>query len=225
MGQGLSGVREKLPGVLGGKSTGGASGGQGSPTAAAATEGPGDKAIGCSSRQFTVDEAVALQRALKAAFAEESFQKLLRRAEAMHPKRGTRGHADQQAFMAQMQGLLLHVYRTVLPRKPWCLSAGWEGYREMLARTVSVAEDPRVVKLKEEINTMLGLPRHTVLRPPTEEPVFVATPDGTGGVPTYAVPMVVDGDGDAAHEFWEEDRGGQLRKVLPATAAAAGCGD
>ncbi|CAE8607025.1 unnamed protein product, partial [Polarella glacialis] len=148
-----------------------------------------------------------------AAFGEESFQKLMRRAEASHPNRGKRGHADQAAFMPQLQGLLVHVYRTVLPKKPWCLEPGWAGYRQMMLRMVSVAQDPRVVQGKEDINRLLGLPRHTVIRPPTEEPVMVETPDGNGNLTACGAQMLIDTDGDAAHEFWEEDKAGVLRRV------------
>eukprot|EP00930_Biecheleria_cincta_P096033 TRINITY_DN87909_c0_g1_i1.p1 TRINITY_DN87909_c0_g1~~TRINITY_DN87909_c0_g1_i1.p1 ORF type:complete len:233 (+),score=47.16 TRINITY_DN87909_c0_g1_i1:232-930(+) len=170
--------------------------------------------------QFSVPEVLHLQQALKLAFAEDSMQKSLRRLEAQYPKRGQRGHDDQAAFTTQLQSLLLHVYRTVLPQKPWCLQAGWGGYKEMLLRSESASEDPRVIQGKEEINRLLGLPRLTVIRPPAEEPVFIETPDGSGNELSCASPMLVDADGDAAHEFWEEGKGGKLMVVEP----AATCG-
>lgn len=208
MGQSLSGVRDKLPSVLGGRGSPGPAvpGAGGAATAGHDVNGE---------PQYTVEEAVALQNALCVAFAEESFQKLLRRAEALHPNRAQRGHPDQQAFTTQLQGLLLHVYRTVLPRKPWCLAPGWEGYSQMTARMASVAEEPKVLALKEQLNGLLGLPRHTTIKPPLDEPVLSPTPDGSGEVPTYTAPLLRDSDGDAAHEFWEEDRGGQLVQVTP----------
>mmetsp|Transcript_87177 Transcript_87177/g.260051 ORF Transcript_87177/g.260051 Transcript_87177/m.260051 type:complete len:205 (-) Transcript_87177:79-693(-) len=187
------------------------------PTAPGAGSGSAGGQHANGEPQYTAEEAVALYRALCAAFAEESFQKLLRRAEALHPQRAQRGHPDQQAFMSQLQGLLLHVYRTVLPREPWCLAPGWEGYAQMTARMASVAEDPKVMALKEQLNGLLGLPRHTTIRPPQDEPVLQAAPDGSGEVPTYASPLLRDSDGDTAHEFWEEDRGGQLRQVPPSS--------
>ena len=224
MGQGLSDVKNK---VFGGndedadksegashnkkaKSTGSHFGGDisdfiGSSTSETLAEG-----------QFSVVEILQLQQALKLAFAEDSMQKSLRRFEAQYPKRGQRGHDDQAAFTAQLQGLLLHVYRTVLPQKPWCLQAGWGGYKEMLLRSASASEDSRVIQGKEEINRLLGLPRLTVIRPPAEEPVFVETPDGSGNELSSASSMLVDADGDAAHEFWEEGNGGKLMVVEPA---------
>lgn len=168
-----------------------------------------------SEPQLPVDVALALQVALHRAIAEEKFQKLLRRSEKLHPNRGQRSHADFQAFTTQLQGLLLHVYRTVLPESPWCLEPGWEGVRAMNARMQLALLDPRVVRMKEEINMLLGLPRHATIRPPAEEPVIVETPDGSGNVPTHVAPLLVDADGDAAHEFWVE-QGGALARVKAA---------
>mmetsp|Transcript_29967 Transcript_29967/g.56114 ORF Transcript_29967/g.56114 Transcript_29967/m.56114 type:complete len:218 (+) Transcript_29967:186-839(+) len=209
MGQSVSGAREKLPGFLGGtRGADAASSPAGAGTGAAASEG---KVIG--EDQYTVDEALRLQKELLDAFKEESFQKLLWRAKVMHPRSGQRNHPDAQAFHTQLQGLLLHVYRTILPKKPWCLEPGWKGVRQMMHRMAAAGEDQRVILMKEEINASLGLPRHTVLRPPPEEPVFVPTPDGSGGTgPKYTKDLLVDDDGDQAHEFWEEDRpGGEMR--------------
>jgi len=83
----------------------------------------------------------------------------------------------------------------------------------MSMRMTAVSEDPRIRKVREDINGLLGLPRGAVLKAPTEEPVVVPTPDGSGAVPPYDEPLVPDADGDFAHEFWEEDRGGELRLI------------
>eukprot|EP00437_Effrenium_voratum_P045377 CAMPEP_0181540696 /NCGR_PEP_ID=MMETSP1110-20121109/77025_1 /TAXON_ID=174948 /ORGANISM="Symbiodinium sp., Strain CCMP421" /LENGTH=123 /DNA_ID=CAMNT_0023672357 /DNA_START=34 /DNA_END=402 /DNA_ORIENTATION=+ len=120
MGQGLSGAKSKLAGVLGKSEDAGE----------ATPSGTKQSLRG----QYTVPQALELQNALKAAFAEESFQKLLKLAQDRHPKRGVRGHPDQPAFTTQLQGLLLHVYRRVLPQKPWNLQPGWDGYRDMVSR-------------------------------------------------------------------------------------------
>eukprot|EP00439_Symbiodinium_sp_Y106_P051781 s242_g6.t3 len=170
--------------------------------------------------QYTVQEALKLQQALKAAFAEDQFQKLLKLAQDRHPKRGQRGHSDQAAFTLQLQSLLLHVYRTVLPQSPWCLQPGWEGYREMMLRMTVAMEDPRVIQAREDINRLLGLPRHTVIQPPAAEPVFIETPDGSGRYQgLLGAPMKQDADGDYAHEFWEENKEGHLVLVAPNSAA------
>merc|ERR1712008_307525 len=148
-------------------------------------------------------------------------------AEARHPHRGQRGHPDAQAFTVHLQGLLLHVYQTVLPTPPWCLSPGWEGFRQMTARMATVAEHPNVLIMKESINSMLGFPRHAILRAPAEEPLLMETPDGSGGSgasPAYAAALLRDRDGDVAHEFWEEDHSGRLILVQPRHASAAADG-
>lgn len=159
-------------------------------------------------RQFSVEEVLQLQTALKEAFAEESFQRLRRRAEAMFPKRGVRGHDDVEAFSRHLHELLHSVYRIVLPRKPWSLRPGNEGARTMMSRIANVSENPRVVRMREEINVLLGLPKQMILRPPPEEPLLVEVTDGrrsASSVPSYTVPLLTDTDGDQAHEFWEED--------------------
>mmetsp|Transcript_41943 Transcript_41943/g.91515 ORF Transcript_41943/g.91515 Transcript_41943/m.91515 type:complete len:223 (-) Transcript_41943:84-752(-) len=222
MGQTLSGKRkqsskrdESEPTAVDGGKDGGAGAIPGSGSASPG-HGPGAR-----EDQYSVEEALSLQLALRNAFAEESFQKLLRRAEAQYPRRGQRGHADQEKFTTQLQALLLHVYRTVLPRPPWCLKPGWDGYRTMMARMAAVSDELQIIKIKEDINAVLGLPRHTILRPPAEEPLFTPTPDGSGDVPAHAVPLVTDSDGDAAHEFWVEDKGGELRRVPLGPCAGA----
>ncbi|CAK9009920.1 unnamed protein product [Durusdinium trenchii] len=211
MGQGLSGAKSKIAGVLGGGGTEGDAAASGGRSPTTPVEG-----------QYTVKEALELQKALKAAFAEDAFQKLLKHAQDRHPKRGIRGHADQTAFTTQLQGLLLHVYRRVLPQTPWCLQAGWDGYREMMMRMTAASEDPRVIQGREDINRLLGLPRHTIIQPPAAEPVFVETPDGSGNQGLFGAPMLIDADGDYAHEFWEEDKAGQLVLVTPQVAASFG---
>jgi len=165
--------------------------------------------------QWSVQEAVPVYQALKFAFGELSFQKRLRALEAQYSRRGVRGHQDQQDFSLQLQDLLVGVYRAVLPRNPWALRPGWEGYKLLIARTAAISEEPQIVKEREDINAILGLPRHTVLRPPAEEPVFLPVPEGTVLQKSeYDRPMLQDSDGDFAHEFWVEDKFGNLRQVM-----------
>jgi len=197
------GLRNWLPGFLGGNKGGDAGG---NSAASGGADAGGDF--------FTVKEAEAVLKACRDAFKEDAFQKLLRRCEMQHPRRGQRGHADMQAFLLKLQGLMGHVYETVLPKKPFFLEPGWTGFRSMTARMAQVADDPKVEKLKEEINVVLGLPKHTVLRPPAEAAMFEEAANGSGSVSGYTMPLLVDVDGDAAHEFWVEDKGsGQLRLV------------
>merc|ERR1719444_215207 len=102
---------------------------------------------GCGAEaQYSVEEALAVQEALRNAFAEHSFQQQLRRIESLHPNRGQRGHPEQQAYTIQLQGLLPQVFRRILPQNPWCLAPGWEGYRQMNMRMVSVSGDRRVIQ-------------------------------------------------------------------------------
>lgn len=159
-------------------------------------------------RQFSVDEVLQLQTALKEAFAEESFQRLRRRADTLFPQRGVRGHEHAEGFSRHLHELLNSVYRVVLPRKPWCLRPGNAGARTMMSRMTSVSEDSRIIKMREEINTLLGLPKQMILRPPPEEPVFVLNSRGGKDatvISEYTLPLLMDVDGDQAHEFWEED--------------------
>lgn len=175
-----------------------------------------------------MEEALALLKDLKEAYKDVKFQKLLRRAESLHPKRGQRDHEDARNFEHRMQGLLLHVYRTVFPREPWCLEVGWEGYRQMEAAMASVAEDARVIKAKAEINQILNLPRFAQIRPPreVEEPLLapgtldgLATSSAAKAAAFSAAPLLTDKDGDLAHEFWEEDAKGELQRMLPRPSA------
>eukprot|EP00913_Durusdinium_trenchii_P023536 g22113.t1 len=70
MGQGLSGAKSKIAGVLGGGGTEGDAAASGGRSPTTPVEG-----------QYTVKEALELQKALKAAFAEDAFQKLLKHAQ------------------------------------------------------------------------------------------------------------------------------------------------
>eukprot|EP00811_Abedinium_folium_P007277 NODE_16713_length_981_cov_6.271663.p1 GENE.NODE_16713_length_981_cov_6.271663~~NODE_16713_length_981_cov_6.271663.p1 ORF type:complete len:219 (-),score=62.04 NODE_16713_length_981_cov_6.271663:227-883(-) len=196
-------------------------------SAAQATAAPPEASGSCSSsaaaapKQFTPDEAVGLLRAIKDAFSKESFQKLRRHAEAQHPQRRDPLHPDSQAFMSRVYGLQLHVYRTVLPRPPWNLEPSWPGYQQMEERMVSASKDGRVAQLRTEINLMLGLPRHFVIKPPPEDPVIIAATDGSGGTGMPVLPQFADEDGDVAHEFWQEAPDGSLQCVpLPLPAFA-----
>eukprot|EP00928_Gymnodinium_smaydae_P011901 TRINITY_DN14351_c1_g5_i2.p1 TRINITY_DN14351_c1_g5~~TRINITY_DN14351_c1_g5_i2.p1 ORF type:complete len:233 (-),score=45.73 TRINITY_DN14351_c1_g5_i2:79-777(-) len=231
MGQGLSGTKEKLFGSGGEDAGASAAKGYGDgATQASASAGAkskksrGDKHAGAASSpvppagpQLPADEVLAFYTALKVACGEASFQALLKRAEGQHPKRGVQGHPDQANFTSQLYGLLLHVLRNVLPRKPWCLEPSWEGYRQFLARAATASSDHRVASAKEDVNRILGLPRYTVLRPPAEEPVCMPSMPGSAPSPVvvYDRPLLTDGDGDLAHEFWVEDAAGELRRVLP----------
>merc|ERR1712137_69897 len=162
-------------------------------------------------KQFTVPEAVAILEALRDAFKKDSFQKPRRHIEAAHPRRSQRDHGDGPAFMKLLQAQLERVYSVVLPRPPWTLDPGWAGFQQMESRMRSVSQEPRVVQLLEEINTLLGFPKQFVIRAPPEEPVVVEMPDGSGSVPQEV--LLTDEDGDRAHEFWKEGTDGQLRIV------------
>lgn len=184
---------------------------------------------------FSLDEALRLQGELQVAFAEASFQKQRRRVEAKYPHRLEKGHAEVSKYTADMQALIVKAYDAVLPRKPWCLSPGWLGARQMTARMTSVADHPKVMRLRADINDLLGMPRNAAAGAslPAEEPVVIMASDGSGGVPTYPLPLVTDSDGDLAHEFWVEDletdgmlrcaapRVGLCRSSVPGVAAAA----
>jgi hypothetical protein len=156
--------------------------------------------------QFTLDEAVKLYKALKEAFAEDSFQKVARCVREKYPNRHVRGHADGTRFSADMQAVSVNVYNRVLPRKPWKLPTGVAGHRQMNARTSSVANHPKVIELRNEIQGLLhGISGPVDVARQPEQPLLIEKPDGSGGVEWYSNPLLADCDGDLAHEFWVED--------------------
>lgn len=159
-------------------------------------------------KQYSVEEAVAVNKKLKDVFADDLCQKQLKIAEAIYPCRGQRGHPDAAKFTAKLHELMLQSFRGVLPEP------GWDGYRRMVRRMASVADDPRVVRSREEMHAVLGIPRSFVFRPPAEEPLYEHRPDGSGasGCPLGG-PALTDDDGDVANEFWEETPSGELRRV------------
>mmetsp|Transcript_87533 Transcript_87533/g.144892 ORF Transcript_87533/g.144892 Transcript_87533/m.144892 type:complete len:99 (-) Transcript_87533:48-344(-) len=75
----------------------------------------------------------------------------------------------------------------------------------------------QVKKQQEEINTLLGLPRDAVWKPRNKaEELYVHCPEGNGTLPSPPLAMVEDAEGDAAHEFFVEDRRtGQMLKQGP----------
>jgi len=185
------------------------------PTASTAPTASSTKAS--QGRPFSEEEAIKLLSELHAKFSEASFQALVRRVEEKYPDRYDKKHQDSKRYSADIQAVALNVYSKVLARKPWSLPSGGLGVVTMNARMAGVAEHPKVIKLRAEIQGCMGFRGCAA-----EDPILVEAPDGSGNVPMYPLPLLVDCDGDWAHEFWEEDLpGGMLRRTAQATAASA----
>merc|ERR1712216_57734 len=56
-----------------------------------------------------------------------------------------------------------------------------------MARMVAVSEDPQIIAAREAINLLLGLPKHAIVTPPPEEPLIIATADGSGTAQLHLV--------------------------------------
>lgn len=103
------------------------------------------------------------------------------------------------------EALTLSVHARVLPS--WGLTADWDGVREMTARMADALRHPKVKRMQEEINVLMGLPRNATFSPPKKgEDLFLYRPNADGPVPDFPRPLVQDEDGDEGHEFFVEDR-------------------
>lgn len=164
--------------------------------------------------EYEVPEALQLQRQLREHFADSYFQDALKRLQLRYPSRKTKGHTDMSAYFEAFEALTLSVHAKVLPE--WGLGADWDGVREMIARMAEALKHPKVKKMQEEINVLMGLPRNATFTPPTKgEDVFLYRPNRDGPVPGPTRPMIQDEDGDEAHEFLVEDHEGELRQRGP----------
>lgn len=166
--------------------------------------------------QLSVAQALKLQEQLKDGFKGTDFQERLLVLQRKHPHRKQRGHADGTSFFEAFETLVVTVYARVLPK--YGLAADWDGVRDMYARIASALKSPKVKRQQEELNILLGLPRDAVLKPSKkEEEAFVYRHQGDGNVPSYALPVLLDEDGDEAHEFMVEDSAtGEIKTSLVA---------
>jgi len=156
-----------------------------------------------------LDEAVALQTELRAAFADKSFQSLMSRIKERYPQHAKEGHADNQMFTADLQKLMLNVYNRILPKPPWSLESGPVGARQMHARMVTIMDHPSVRTIQEQIDDLL---RGNVFGGSLEEPLLTESHNSDGMVDEFHIPLLNDPDGDAAHEFWSMDGRCSLRR-------------
>lgn len=155
--------------------------------------------------QIPVAEALKLQEALKKAFGAEDFQRKLKSLQTKFPKHKVRDSPDVMLFFEQFEPLVLSVYGQILPT--WGLSGDFDGVGDLSARLVTAMATSRVKKLQEEINTLMGLPRDADFKPTKKKvEVLVYRPNRDGNcMDEPPVPLAVDEDGDAAHEFLAED--------------------
>jgi len=176
---------------------------------------PGKRAHGEEVREYEVAEALELLGRLRQGFADTLFQDALKRLQRRYPKRKEKGHGDFTGYFEAFEPLTLSVHARVLPE---CgLAADWDGVREMSQRMTEALRHPKVRKMQEEINVLMGLPRNATFTPPRKSgDLFMFRPNRDGPVPGYPRPLVADEDSDEAHEFLVEDvQTGELRPQGP----------
>lgn len=163
--------------------------------------------------EFDVPEALQLQQQLRDAVAEDQFQTALKLLKQKYPERRTKGHGDFTAYFEAFEALALAVHARVLPE--WGLEPGWDGVREMITKMADALNHPKVKKLREELNVLMGLPRDANFAPPKEANLMHYMPGRDAPPVTADRPMVQDEDGDEAHEFLVEGADGELRQRGP----------
>lgn len=160
-----------------------------------------------------VPEALRLLEQLHTGFADKQFQESLKKLQAKYPQRKTRGHTDGPFFFESFERLTMTVYSKVLPKAG--LRGDFDGVRELSGRMQTAMFTPKVKKAQEEINLLIGLPRDAVWKPASKKEELLAyCAAGDGDIPGFAVPLVMDTDGDMGHEFFIEDlpSGNMIRK-------------
>jgi len=160
---------------------------------------------------YEVEEALQLQQQLLTGFSDPEFQENLKKLQAQYPERKTKGHYDSMSYFEAFNALAHTVYAKVLP--DWKLAPNWDGVREMINKMSDALLHPKVKKVQEEINMMMGLPRNAQFVPPSKgSELFLYRPDGDAPVARSSLPLFQDEDGDEAHEFLIEDQdSGELK--------------
>lgn len=164
---------------------------------------------------YEIQEALQLQNLIQTELQTPEWQDQLKSLQQQHPERKTKGHYDSTAFYEAFQELVLSVFVKVLPTVG--LKPDWDGVREMNSKMIDALVHPKVKKVQEEINVLMGLPRNAQFSPPSKgAELFVYRPFEDGPVPGFSKPLVQDVDGDEAHEFLVEDEEtGELKVVGP----------
>lgn len=169
--------------------------------------------------EYSVSEALAIQKRLHEEFSARSFQDSLKVLFQQYPERKTKGHCDGPAYFDAFQELTLSVHARIMPTLG--LEADWNGVREMMSRMTEAMRHPKVKKSQEEINVLMGLPRDATFTPKKEDELFLYRPNGDAPVTTYVRPLVTDADGDEGHEFFVEDlETGELKIRGPSALGA-----
>jgi len=165
--------------------------------------------------EFDIPEAMQIQVQLRQAFSDDSFQSALKQLQKTYPERKLKGHTDGAAYFEAFQPLALSVHAKVLPE--FGFDADWDGMRQLMAKMADALKHPKVKKMQEDINVLMGLPRNATFTPPKEGAVaMVYRPNRDGPIQTGIRPMVQDEDGDEAHEFFVEGEDGELTQQLVA---------
>mmetsp|Transcript_40877 Transcript_40877/g.121183 ORF Transcript_40877/g.121183 Transcript_40877/m.121183 type:complete len:313 (-) Transcript_40877:35-973(-) len=164
--------------------------------------------------EYDVQEALQVQQNLHRGFSDKCFQDALKALQRKFPDRKVKGHPDGAAYFEAFESLTLSVHAKVLP--DYGLSPDWDGVRELISRMVDALRHPKVKKMQEEINVLMGLPRNAAFTPPGKgADMFIFRPNKDGPVPGFPRDMVRDEDGDEAHEFFVEDADGELKPRGP----------
>mmetsp|Transcript_22998 Transcript_22998/g.42330 ORF Transcript_22998/g.42330 Transcript_22998/m.42330 type:complete len:645 (+) Transcript_22998:80-2014(+) len=154
--------------------------------------------------EYSVGEALEIQTKLREQFSDAAFQNGLKELQERFPERKSKGHSDRALYFEAFEALTLTVHAKVLPT--FGMNPDWNGVREMMSRMTEAMKHPKVKKEQEEINVLMGLPRDAEFAPPAkEEEMFQYRPNADAAVPQYSIPLVMDEDGDEAHEFLVED--------------------
>lgn len=172
-----------------------------SPKAAAASA----KAIRCGAppARFSTTQALEIQAEVRQGFADGAFQDALRRLHNHYPHWKSRGHPHSVSYFEAFVALVLMVYEQVLPK--WGLPGNEDGLRDFTNRMETAMMHRAVKESQAEINILLGLPRDSTLHAlQKKEEMISERPNGDGDVPGYLHPLLMDSDGDSAHEFWIE---------------------
>mmetsp|Transcript_23173 Transcript_23173/g.53297 ORF Transcript_23173/g.53297 Transcript_23173/m.53297 type:complete len:634 (+) Transcript_23173:69-1970(+) len=154
--------------------------------------------------EYSVSEALEIQTKLREQFSDSAFQNGLKELQERFPDRKSKGHSDRALYFEAFEALTLMVHAKVLPI--FGMNPDWNGVREMMSRMSEAMKHHKVKKEQEEINVLMGLPRDAEFAPPAkEEEMFQYRPNADAAVPEFSIPLVMDEDGDYAHEFLVED--------------------
>mmetsp|Transcript_44755 Transcript_44755/g.96197 ORF Transcript_44755/g.96197 Transcript_44755/m.96197 type:complete len:220 (-) Transcript_44755:169-828(-) len=188
---------------------------EGGTATSTSTKAPAAAPAAAAESQLTLKEVVKIYDQLTKACSEPEFQRQLRILEARYPRRGNPDHPDQLNYFREIHRVFPVVLKKALSQFPNTgLRATWNGWMDFQTRATAFTSDQKYLKAKGDFNKAMGFPREFTLRPPPEDPVVQEVMHEPGkATMEQDLSLLVDSDGDEAHEFWVEDRAGQLTKM------------